>query len=948
MKKNDVSLLSSKKTISQENTKISKENTMKTTTKSKIIKLHRTYSSASASSASTLPSSTILSIPILRPNLSSLDNDIKTKKIYAKITSESSDIYASSTSSYAEFSFKVLTISSKRPSIRVESHRSSPTKLYDFEYKIDMSSFPVIKIKVFARTLGSVPLTKQLQAMNWKANVYVSEEYPKVRLAGRVCTSHFTVSPPDLDFTGTQKKTLDVIITNISAFPLRLSITPTSSHITTSCTNLSMSSSQQHVIRVSSISSSTSFWKSSLKLQNDNNTTTTTQIIAAYGSSPPLSTNYIEMSPISFSGLTHTSVVSRHAVTIINTSKSKSVSNLRLSTSNSNLLWFEFTSEYSSEDEEDEEDEEEDEEEDNTTERSQQRKRSVVSRLGDDDDDDDDDGGGGGGDDDDPERSELIGTDADAYHDEEDEDISFRRHPRASNKPLLSVKSPLKTGTKTGEEEDKHRRYVEDLPKLGPQRTMTLNLCFCPNESSTSYISSYSEHFRVFLHGKENRVLISIAGMSSLSLSLSLSFFLPLSIKLTHSPINNNNNNNTGTAKVASSRIELISTINNNNTETSMTKNKNTTTIQCSDVRQVTIRNVSIVRTRVRIEGPSASASSFLIRPRHLVLEPHSSERVTITRVKSRISSCRANYVLRNLDGGNSLELEVVSLEDTLSSGSGTTYDNALTSLIQDSVILHHKNSSRSSSSEHSPTMMFTEMTTTTTKTTTTTLPTPPVSPTPPVMIDMGQVTGDYPLSCLYRLDSNLTLSWNETQTGLSIYVLRNDNVIDVVPSSVGESGRIHVVEKKMELDDDHEEDEDEELEKEDEKNSDEYLYQSPPLRTRRSATPPPYLLDASPHLTIHEMFKSSSRPTFSNLKRLKQSLSRLTRVHPGTLDCLALSISNTHTYTHTQVHKSKRKQRYFCYYDRKNHFKESQFIQHESLFQQRSTRLLCSYLNRI
>ena len=69
--------------------------------------------------------------------------------------------------------------------------------------------------------------------------------------------------------------------------------------------------------------------------------------------------------------------------------------------------------------------------------------------------------------DDDPERSELIGTDADAYEDEDN--LSFRRHPRSAV-DVLTKKSSKDVIVHEGMP-SKHRRYVEDLPKLGPQRT---------------------------------------------------------------------------------------------------------------------------------------------------------------------------------------------------------------------------------------------------------------------------------------------------------------------------------------------------------------------------------------------------------------------------------------------------------------------------------------------
>ena len=129
----------------------------------------------------------------------------------------------------------------------------------------------------------------------------------------------------------------------------------------------------------------------------------------------PSSDNHVEMSPVSFSDIAYTSVVSRVAVTITNTSKSKTISNMRLSTSNSKLLWFEFMSEYSS-DEDDDNDEEEDEEIDDEngdkdTQRPQRTKSNEEELIAIKHDDD-------------PERSELIGTDADAY-------VVFEREARA-------------------------------------------------------------------------------------------------------------------------------------------------------------------------------------------------------------------------------------------------------------------------------------------------------------------------------------------------------------------------------------------------------------------------------------------------------------------------------------------------------------------------------------
>ena len=168
--------------------------------------------------------------------------------------------------------------------------------------------------------------------------------------------------------------------------------------------------------------------------------------------------NHVEMSSVSFSDIAYTSVVSRLAVTITNTSKSKTISNMRLSTSNSKLLWFEFMSEYSSDEDNDDDDGDEeeiidDENGDKDTQRPQRTKSNEEELIDDDDDD--------------PERSELIGTDADAYEDEDN--LSFRRHPRSAV-DVLTKKSSKDVIVHEGMP-SKHRRYVEDLPKLGPQRT---------------------------------------------------------------------------------------------------------------------------------------------------------------------------------------------------------------------------------------------------------------------------------------------------------------------------------------------------------------------------------------------------------------------------------------------------------------------------------------------
>ncbi len=186
--------------------------------------------------------------------------------------------------------------SSKRPSVRVESHRSSPTKLYDFAYAVDMTQFPTIKIRVSARTISTVS-PKRLLAMNWQANVYIGEQYPKIRLAGRVCTSQYTVSPQDLDFTSTSKDYLELVLTNISAFPLSVNIKPTSHHISVSCMNPCMiPSNERKVIQVRKSESFDTFWTSSLKLQQ-NSDVQSENIVQAFGS--PVRT----MSVIS---LTHT------------------------------------------------------------------------------------------------------------------------------------------------------------------------------------------------------------------------------------------------------------------------------------------------------------------------------------------------------------------------------------------------------------------------------------------------------------------------------------------------------------------------------------------------------------------------------------------------------------------------------------------------------------------
>ena len=104
-------------------------------------------------------------------------------------------------------------------------------------------------------------------------------------------------------------------------------------------------------------------------------------------------------------------------------------------------------------------------------------------------------------------------------HRYEDEDnLSFRRHPRSAV-DVLTKKSSKDVIVDEGMP-SKHRRYVEDLPKLGPQRTMTLYLCFCPEASASSHLMLQSKHFRVFLHGEQNVMLCSVAG-TVLTLSLS-------------------------------------------------------------------------------------------------------------------------------------------------------------------------------------------------------------------------------------------------------------------------------------------------------------------------------------------------------------------------------------------------------------------------------------------
>ena len=135
---------------------------------------------------------------------------------------------------------------------------------------------------------------------------------------------------------------------------------------------------------------------------------------------------------------------------------------MRLSTSNSKLLWFEFMSEYSSDEDNDDDDGDEeeiidDENGDKDTQRPQRTKSNEEELIAMNLDDDDDD----------PERSELIGTDADAYEDEDN--LSFRRHPRSAV-DVLTKKSSKDVIVHEGMP-SKHRRYVEDLPKLGPQRT---------------------------------------------------------------------------------------------------------------------------------------------------------------------------------------------------------------------------------------------------------------------------------------------------------------------------------------------------------------------------------------------------------------------------------------------------------------------------------------------
>ena len=122
-----------------------------------------------------------------------------------------------------------------------------------------------------------------------------------------------------------------------------------------------------------------------------------------------------------------------------------------------------------------------------------------------------------------------------------------------------------------------------------------------------------------------------------------------------------------------------------------------------------------------------------------------------------------------------------------------------------------------------------------------------------------------------YNLNTNTKLEHqSNTGTGLHIYVVDTmSSFVDAVDEEDKDNTK-EMTEEEQEEDDD-------------EKKDNRYLYQSPPMTKKRSETPPPYLLDSPPHLTLYEMFKSSSHPTFSNLKVLKRALSLLTRVRPGT-----------------------------------------------------------------
>ncbi len=144
-------------------------------------------------------------------------------------------------------------------------------------------------------------------------------------------------------------------------------------------------------------------------------------------------------------------------------------------------------------------------------------------------------------------------------------------------------------------------------------------------------------------------------------------------------------------------------------------------------------------------------------------------------------------------------------------------------------------------------------------------------------------------------LNSN-TNTLSNTGTGLHIYVVDTmSSFVDAVDEEDKDSTK-EMTEEEQEEDDD-------------EKKDNRYLYQSPPMRKKRSETPPPYLLDSPPHLALYEMFKSSSRPTFSNLKVLKRALSLLTRVRPGmfVVSLSLLSCSLTTRNTGTQLKQNTR-----------------------------------------
>ena len=116
-------------------------------------------------------------------------------------------------------------------------------------------------------------------------------------------------------------------------------------------------------------------------------------------------------------------------------------------------------------------------------------------------------------------------------------------------------------------------------------------------------------------------------------------------------------------------------------------------------------------------------------------------------------------------------------------------------------------------------------------------------------------------------------------------------------------------------------------------------FYQSPPMR-KRSETPPPYLLDSPPHLTLYEMFKSSSHPTFSNLKVLKRALSLLTRVRPG-MFLVSFSTSLT-TKSHTHRYTTQTKHNDITSLEiETNHFKESHYILHDFCFRKGTRTIL-------